>query len=92
MSTEEQAEAVRRLKSIEGHVRGVTRMVKEDQYSLAIIQQIQAIQGALEKINLLILGAHLHECVATAVRTKDASEREHVIRELLDVFATSQDL
>ena len=66
MSTEEQAEAVRRLKSIEGHVRGVTRMVKEDQYSLSIIQQIQAIQGALEKLNLLILGAHLHECVAIA--------------------------
>jgi len=67
-------------------------MVKENQYSLAIIQQVQAIQGALEKPNLLILGAHLHECVATAVRSKDASERAYVIRELLDVFATSQGL
>jgi len=92
MLAEDRVEAVRRLKSIEGHVRGVTRMVEEDQHCIAIIQQIQAVRGALEKLNLLILDTHLHECVTTAIRSKDAPEREQVIRELLRVFETRQDL
>jgi DNA-binding FrmR family transcriptional regulator len=92
MLAENREEALRRLKSIEGHVRGVTRMVEEDQYCIDVIRQIRAIEGALEKLNLLILESHLQQYVATAVRIDDAAERERVIRELLGVFESSHEL
>ena len=92
MVFESQAEAVRRLKSIEGHVRGVTRMVEQEQHCTDIIRQIRAIQGALHKLNLLLLETHVQQCVTTAVCSEDDSEREQVIRELLGLFETSQGL
>ena len=92
MLPENRAEALRRLKSIEGHVRGVTRMLEEDQYCTDIIRQILAVQGALEKLNLLILEGHLQDCVTTAIHSEDVAERERVIHELLGVFETSHEL
>jgi DNA-binding FrmR family transcriptional regulator len=92
MLAENREEALRRLKSIEGHVRGVTRMVEEDQYCIDVIRQIRAIEGALEKLNLLVLESHLQQCVATAVRSDDAAERERVIGELLGLFESSHEL
>jgi len=92
MLAADQVKAVRRLKSIEGHVRGVARMVQEDQYCVDIIKQILAIQGALQKLNLLILETHLEQCVTVAMRSESPSERERVIRELLGMFAAAEKL
>jgi len=78
-----------RLKSIEGHVRGVARMVEEDTYCVDIIKQTMAIIKAMEKLNLLILDNHLNTCVTTAIRSESPADRERVITELLEVFETS---
>jgi CsoR family transcriptional regulator, copper-sensing transcriptional repressor len=78
-----------RLRTIEGHVRGVQRMVEDDAYCIDILKQTQAIQGALEKFNSLILAAHLEGCVTTAIRGENAQERERVVHELLEVFEAS---
>lgn len=86
MREEQKREVLARLKSIEGHVRGVQRMVEEDQYCIDIIRQTLAIQRALEKVNALILENHLQTCVTTAIRSDDPAERERVISEILDVF------
>ena len=80
---------VNRLKSIEGHVRGVQRMVDEDAYCIGIINQVLAVQRALEKVNGLILERHLQTCVTTAIRGDDPEERERVISEILNVFQTA---
>ncbi len=80
---------VRRLQSVEGHVRGIQRMVEEDKYCIDVIKQIEAVQAALNKINQLILENHLRTCVTTAIRGDDAGAREAVIGEILDVFAVS---
>ncbi|MEW5959025.1 MAG: metal-sensitive transcriptional regulator [Chloroflexota bacterium] len=77
---------VNRLKSIEGHVRGVERMVEDGVYCIDIVNQINAIQAALQKVNTLVLDRHLHTCVTTAIRGDDASERERVIGEIMGVF------
>jgi DNA-binding FrmR family transcriptional regulator len=77
---------VRRLRSIEGHVRGVERMVEEGKYCIDIIHQTQAIKRALDKVEQEILGDHLAHCVTTAMRSDDPTERERVINELMDVF------
>jgi DNA-binding FrmR family transcriptional regulator len=80
---------INRLKSIEGHVRGVLRMVDEDAYCVDVINQNLAIQRALEKVNALILERHLQTCVTTAIRGDDPNERERVIQEIMSVFETA---
>ena len=86
---ESKQQLLNRLKSVEGHVRGVQRMVDDDEYCVDIIKQTLAIQRALEKFNSIILERHLQGCVTTAIRSDDTSERERVINELLQVFETS---
>ncbi len=75
-----------RLKSVEGHVRGVSRMVEEGAYCMDVVNQIQAVQRALQKVSALVLDRHLHTCVAEALRGEDADRRERVIGEILSVF------
>ena len=82
-------EAVQRLKSIEGHIRGIQRMLDEDIYCIDIIRQIQAVQAALNKVNSMILDEHLNTCLITAVRGEDPMERERVLHEIADVFETA---
>jgi DNA-binding FrmR family transcriptional regulator len=79
-------EILARLRSIEGHVRGVLRMVEEDAYCIDVLKQTKAIQSALDRVNAMLLDRHLHHCVTTAIRSEDPRERERVIAELLDVF------
>ncbi|MFZ2617317.1 MAG: metal-sensitive transcriptional regulator, partial [Anaerolineae bacterium] len=81
-----------RLKSIEGHVRGIQRMVTDDNYCIDVISQVQAVQKALDRVNSLLLDNHLNSCVITAVRSDDSQERERVLGELLHVFETGSKL
>jgi len=92
MEEQTKAKILVRLKSIEGHVRGVARMVEEGAYCVDILQQIVAIQSALDKARSLILENHLHTCVTTAIRGEKQEERERVIGELLDLFEASSKL
>jgi CsoR family transcriptional regulator, copper-sensing transcriptional repressor len=75
-----------RLKSIEGHVRGIERMIEDDQYCIDILNQTSAVHKALEKVDVMILENHLETCVTTAIRSNDPGERERVIRELMALF------
>ena len=77
---------IARLRSVEGHVRGVARMVEEGAYCVDVVHQIDAVQKALRKVSGLILDRHLHHCATAAIRGDDPAERERVIGELLDVF------
>lgn len=77
---------LRRLKSIEGHVRGVARMVEEGAYCIDTVNQISAVEKALRKVSSLVLENHLHSCVTTAIRGDDARQRERVLGEILAVF------
>jgi DNA-binding FrmR family transcriptional regulator len=86
VKTEQTADIVRRLKSVEGHVRGVQRMVEEGEYCINVVNQITAIQRALKKVSGLMLDEHLHACVTNALRGPDESAREKVLGELLEVF------
>lgn len=75
-----------RLKSIEGHLRGVQRMVEVDAYCIDLIQQAQAVRRALDKWNALVLEGHLNGRVTVALRGDAADAREHAVTELLDIF------
>ena len=56
-----------RLSRIEGQVRGLQRMVDEDDYCVDILTQVAAVQTALEQTAIKILDAHVRHCVADAV-------------------------
>ena len=84
--SEQKKQLLARLKTIEGHIRGVERMVEEDAYCIELLKQTQAIQRALDKVNGMILGDHLRNCVTTAIRSEQPEERERVVHELLQVF------
>ncbi|MGW8224296.1 MAG: metal-sensitive transcriptional regulator [Anaerolineales bacterium] len=86
----ENQDVSRRLKSIEGHVRGIERMVEDDVYCIDVIRQIQAVQAALGKVSNLILDNHLNSCLITAVRGDDPEDRERVLKEISEVFAASK--
>ena len=91
MADEHKLGIINRLKSIEGHVRGVQRMVDEDVYCIDIINQNLAVQRALEKVNGLILERHLQTCVTAAIQGDDPAQRQRVITEIMTVFeATSK--
>ena len=82
-------EATGRLRTIEGHMRGVARMVEEQAYCIDILHQTIAIQRAIDKFNHDLLEGHLQACVTKALRGKREPDRKRVIRELLDVFSAS---
>jgi len=82
----------RRLASAAGHLKGIERMVGEDAYCIDVIQQIQAVQAALNKVSALILDSHLHSCVTTAIQGDDPAERERVLEEVTSVFEMSSKL
>jgi DNA-binding FrmR family transcriptional regulator len=83
------AESLKRLRNIEGHLRGVIRMLEEDAYCIDVIRQIQAVEAALDKVSAQILDTHLNSCVITAIRGDDPAERERVLHEISEVFEMS---
>ena len=82
-------QASQRLKTVEGHIAGIRRMVDEDAYCIDVIRQIQAVQGALNKVSQIVLEEHLNSCVITAVRGENPDERERVLQEIIDVYSAT---
>lgn len=79
-------DTLKRLRNIEGHIRGVQKMVENDAYCIDLLRQIQAVQAALNKVSTNVLNDHLHSCLITAVRGEDADERERVLKEITEVY------
>lgn len=59
-------ELIKRLRRVEGQVRGIERMVDDDRYCIDILTQISAIQAALDKVALGLLDDHARHCVMDA--------------------------
>jgi DNA-binding FrmR family transcriptional regulator len=64
--TADKEQLLKRLRRLEGQVRGVQGMVEEDRYCIDVVTQIQAIQGALDKVALGLLDAHARTCMKGA--------------------------
>jgi len=80
---------IQRLKTVEGHIRGIQRMLEEDQYCIDIIGQIQAVQAALNKISVRILDGHLNTCLLNAVQGNDPAERQQALNEISKLFESA---
>lgn len=77
---------VKRLNRIEGQVRGVAKMVEDDRYCMDMLTQIAAIRAALRRVEEEILRDHIAHCVAGAVASGDAADRDAKIGELVDLL------
>ncbi len=64
--TDDKEDLLKRLRRAEGQVRGIARMVEDDQYCIDILTQVSAATKALETVALSLLGDHLTHCVAEA--------------------------
>ncbi len=62
-----QADHLARLRKIEGQVRGIHRMVDEEQYCIDVLTQIASVTKALQSLAVRLLDEHLHHCVSAAV-------------------------
>ena len=78
--------ALRRLRSIEGQIAGIRRMVAEERYCIDVLIQISAVRAALNALGLHVLKRHLDHCVADAARD-DGEELPRVVNELMLVLA-----
>ncbi len=85
----DRTDVIRRLKSAEGHLRGIQHMLEEDAYCIDVIKQVQAVQAALNRVNSLILDEHMNSCLVTAVKGEDPEERVRVLKEISQVFETA---
>ena len=63
-----------RLRRIEGQVRGLQKMVDEDQYCIDILTQISSVMAATKKVGLIILDDHIHGCVKDAVKQEGGED------------------
>src|SRR5215203_3077885 len=80
----DKAKIMARLRRMEGQVRGVQRMVDEDQYCLDVLTQLSAIIAAARQTGLLVLEDHVRGCVLGASRHgDDAMDQEELLTELM---------
>jgi DNA-binding FrmR family transcriptional regulator len=77
---------LKRLRRIEGQVRGLQRMVDEDTYCIDVLTQVAAVTKALQAVSLGLVEDHLSHCVVEAARAGDAQAQEK-IREAADAIA-----
>jgi len=78
--------ALKRLKRIEGQVRGLGRMVETDRYCIDIVTQISAVRAALRAVEEEILSDHVANCVEHAIASGNKAEQRRKVAELMEVL------
>jgi CsoR family transcriptional regulator, copper-sensing transcriptional repressor len=77
---------LKRLRRVEGQVRGLQRMVENDEYCIDVLTQISAATKALQAVSLGLLDEHLKHCVADAI-AQGGENAENKVREASDAIA-----
>lgn len=77
---------LKRLRRIEGQVRGIARMVDEDTYCIDILTQVSAVTKALQAVSLGLLEDHISHCVVEAAAESEEA-KDAKVREAADAIA-----
>jgi len=80
------ADQLNRLRRIEGQVRGIARMVEEDQYCIDILTQVSAASRALQSVALALLDEHINRCLVDAARA-GGTERQVRLKKASEAIA-----
>lgn len=83
---EVKASNLKRLRRIEGQIRGIAKMVEEEKYCADVIVQVASAQEALRGVARSLLRNHLHHCTRHALETGDTKQRTEMYDELLDLI------
>ena len=83
MQPQSQADVLKRLNFIEGHLAGIRRMVEADKYCVDILKQTYAVRRAIEKMEGLMLDGHLRTCVVDGIRE---GRDDQVLSELAELY------
>jgi len=86
MRKETKASCVKRLKRIEGQVRGLVGMIDADRYCIDVITQVSAVRAALKSVEDEVLKDHVAHCVEHAITAGDRGEQRQKISELMRVL------
>ncbi len=78
---------LKRLRRIEGQVRGIQRMVEEEKYCIDILTQVSAMTKALQSVSLGLLEEHLGHCVVGAAAAGNEREADAKVKEAADAIA-----
>ncbi len=81
---------LRRLKRIEGQVRGLARMVEDDRYCIDIVTQLSAVRAALRRAEEEILADHVAHCVEHAIASGNKAEQRRKVTELTNVLRRAE--
>jgi DNA-binding FrmR family transcriptional regulator len=76
----------RRLRRIEGQIRGIERMVDDERYCIDVLTQVNAVKAALDRVAVLLLSDHVKHCVADAVQGGDGAEKLDELTEAIGRF------
>ena len=76
---ESKEDMLKRLRRIEGQVRGIQKMIEEEQYCADILTQVSAVRAAINKVGSIILEKHSMTCIQNAVSSED---KEKALSEL----------
>lgn len=74
-------QSLKRLRKIEGQIKGLMKMIDDEKYCIDLITQVNAMRRALEKVALIIMKRHIESCVTESVREKKGNQK---IDELID--------
>lgn len=77
--SQDTAKYLTRLKRVEGQVRGIHRMVRDDAYCIDVLTQIAAAQRALDAVGLALLEDHLTHCVVSAANEGEDAQRQKIL-------------
>ncbi len=72
---------LRRLKRVEGQVRGIARMVEEDKYCIDILTQVAAVNKALHAVSVGLLEDHIGHCVVGAAKESELTDDPRIVRD-----------
>jgi CsoR family transcriptional regulator, copper-sensing transcriptional repressor len=87
MRQEIKTSCLKRLKRIEGQIRGLAGMVEDDRYCIDVVTQIAAAKTALRRVEEEILRDHVAHCVEHAISSGDKADQRRKIAELMDVVS-----
>ena len=87
MQDKAKASALKRMKRIEGQVRGLARMVETDRYCIDVVTQIAAVRAARRAVEEEILSDHGANCVEHAISSGNKAEQRRKVAELMDVLS-----
>jgi DNA-binding FrmR family transcriptional regulator len=89
MQTNAKVSTLKRLRRIEGQVRGLARMVEDDRYCIDVVTQLSAVRAALRAVEEEVLRDPASQCIEHAIASGNKADQRRKVAELMDVVRRS---